>query len=117
MASDKSRAQVATRIQRRVAELLINEINDPRAGFITITRVEVSKDLQVATIYWSVLGEGGVRSRVAGMLDHMNGFVRTAVGRVLKTRTVPEVRFEYDDSLDKAERIDQILREVRDEDA
>ena len=73
MASERRRAQVAQRVRQKVSELLLHEMKDPRATFITVTRVEVSSDLSVAKISWSTL-EPKHRKRVEGLLRHAAGF-------------------------------------------
>lgn len=111
MASDRRRQQIAQRIQRKVSELLLFEVKDPRASFVTITGVEVSKDLAVAKVRWSVL-ETARRSRVEHMLEHARGFFRSEVARDIQLRSAVELRFEYDEGLERAQRIEQVLREV-----
>lgn len=111
MASDRRRQQVAQRIRQKVSELLLFEVKDPRASFVTVTGVEISKDLAVAKVRWSVF-ETSHRSRVEHMLEHARGFFRTEVARDLQLRTAPELRFEFDEGLARAQRIEQVLREV-----
>ena len=111
MASDRRRQQVAQRIRQKVSELLLFEVKDPRASFVTVTGVEVTKDLAVAKVKWSVY-EDSHRSKVEHMLRHATGYFRTEVARDLQLRTAPELRFEYDRGIAHAERIEQVLREV-----
>jgi ribosome-binding factor A len=111
MASDRRRQQVAQRIRQKVSELLLFEVKDPRASFVTVTSVDVTRDLAVAKVRWSVL-EDKHRSRVEHMLEHARGFFRTEVARDLQLRTAPELRFEYDRGIAQAARIEQVLREV-----
>jgi len=111
MASDRRRQQVAQRIRQKVSELLLFEVKDPRASFVTVTGVDVTRDLAVAKVRWSVLDEKH-RSRVEHMLEHARGFFRTEVARDLQLRTAPELRFEYDRGIAQAARIEQVLREV-----
>ena len=112
MATERRRKQIARRIQQRLGELLLHEIKDPRAGFLTITSVEVNVDLTLATVYYSVLGEGGARRKAESMLEHARGFLRTEVAHYLDLRTAPQLSFKYDEGLAHARRIDEILDEV-----
>ncbi len=111
MASERRRRQVARQIQERVAELLLYEMKDPRAGFVTITGVEINQDLTLARVRYTVLEESG-RSKVAHMLEHAHGFLRTEVARAVKLRSAPQVVFEYDEGIERAARIDAILDQV-----
>lgn len=111
MASDRRRQQVAQRIRQRVSELLLFEVKDPRATFVTVTSVEISKDLAIAKVRWSVL-EAKHRSKVEHMLEHASGYFRTEVARDLQLRTAPILRFEYDEGMARAQRIDEVLRKV-----
>lgn len=116
MASPKTIARLQAQIQRRAAYCLQFEVADPRASFITITRVELSKDLSSAKVFYSVLGDEGDKSRAAHMLAHAGGFVQRQVARVLKTRIVPRLRWVYDDSLVEAARLDRLIRDARERD-
>ena len=111
MASDRRRQQVAQRIRQKVSELLLFEIKDPRASFVTVTGVEVTRDLAIAKVRWSVLDESH-RSRVTHMLEHARGFFRTEVARDLQLRSAVELRFEFDEGIARSARIEKILREV-----
>ena len=100
MANSRARARIAARIRERVAYCLEFEVNDPRAAFVTITQVEVSPDLSVAKVLYTVLGSEGDKSKVAHMLEDATGFVRKQVGRVLRTRRIPRLRWFYDESIE-----------------
>jgi len=116
MTNPRTIARLASRIQERAAYCLQFEIRDPRATFVTITRVELSNDLGIATIHYSVLGDEGDRSKAAHMLDHAVGYVQRQVARVLHIRRVPNLRFAYDDSIEHAAAMDRLIREARDRD-
>lgn len=100
MANERTRARIAARIKERAAYCIEHELSDPRAHFITLTNVEVAPDLTSAKIQYSVLGTPAERSQVAHMLERATGFIQRQVGRVLQTRTIPRLRFYYDDSLE-----------------
>lgn len=116
MANPRTIARLEAQIRRRAAYCLQFEVADPRASFITITRVELSKDLLNGKIFYSVLGDESERTRVAHMLEGAAGFIQRQVARVLETRSVPHLRWVYDDSLAEASRLDQLIREARERD-
>lgn len=116
MANPRTIARISARIHERAAHCLQFEIRDPRAAFVTITRVETTADLSLAKVYYSVLGDDADRSKVEHMLEHATGFVQRQVVRVLRMRRAPSLRFVYDDSIETAAAIDQLIREARERD-
>jgi len=116
MANPRTMARIAARIQERAAYCLHFELKDPRATFVTVTRVELTNDLSLAKVYYSVMGDDADRSKAAHMLEHARGFVQRQVARVLHMRRMPTLRFEYDDSIETAAHIDQVIREARERD-
>jgi ribosome-binding factor A len=116
MANPRTIARLQERIRERAAYCLQFELNDPRAGFITITKVELTADLSIAKIHYSVLGEASDRTKVAHMLEHASGFIQRQIGRVLELRRLPSLRWIYDASAEEAADIDRIIREARERD-
>jgi ribosome-binding factor A len=113
MANPRTIARLEGLIKRRAAHCLQFELNDPRAGFVTILRAELSSDLSSAKIHYSVLGDANDRSRVQHMLEHAGGFIQHQVGRVLHLRRIPHMRWIYDDSIAEAARMDELIRDAR----
>ena len=113
MANDRTKARLCARIQERAAYCLQFELNDPRSTFLTITRVEISDDLSIATLHWSVLGDAAERTKATHMLEHANGFIQRQVGSVLAMRRPPRLRWMYDDSLQQAADLDDLIRKAR----
>jgi len=111
MASERRQAQIAKRIQQKISELLLHEIRDPRIGFVTITGVTITRDLTIAKVRWSVLEEKQ-KSRVEHMFEHAKGFLRREVAREINIRSAPTLKFEYDQGLAAAARIEEVLRKV-----
>jgi ribosome-binding factor A len=107
--------QVAETIRQLIAEALLGELRDPRIGFVTVTDVQVTGDLSVATIRVSVMGDDTARAEALEGLESAAGFLRSRVSKVLSTRVVPELRFELDRGLQHAARIEQILAKLREE--
>jgi len=102
-------------VHRRASEVISYELNDPRLGFVTISRVKLSGDLKYAVIYYSVLGTEGDRSKTEHALEHAQGHVQSEIASVMHTRVTPIVRFEYDESVAGTIRVSQLLDELRDE--
>jgi ribosome-binding factor A len=105
-------ARINETIKEILGELLLGSIKDPRVGLVTITAVSVSSDMTSAKVHYSVMGDEEVRRETQKGLESARNFMRKAVGDGLKLRNSPELRFVYDDSLDKAEAIDETLKEV-----
>jgi ribosome-binding factor A len=116
MVNPRVKARIEARIQERVAYCVEFELKDPRATFITVTRVEVSDDLSSAKVFYSVYGTEGDKSRAAHMLEDATGFVRKQVGRVLRTRYIPALRWIYDDSIEHAARMHRTIQEALEKD-
>jgi len=96
----RAKARIEARIRERAAYCLEFELNDPRSSFLTVTRVEVTSDLSLARIFYSVYGPESDKVKVAHMLEDATGFVRRQVGRVLRMRRIPKLAWVYDDSIE-----------------
>lgn len=103
--------RVAEQIKKEVGDILTQKIKDPRIGFVTITDVEVTGDLQQATIFISVLDENKKKDTLLG-LSKANGFIRSEIGRRIRLRKTPEIFFEFDDATAYGNRIETILRDL-----
>jgi len=90
-------------------------VHDPGIGFITLTRVTVSPDLQVARVYYTSLGDPKARRETEKALQRATPFFRRQVGSRLSLRRVPELEFRFDESIGHQDRIEQIIRELHDE--
>ena len=105
--------RVAHLMRREVAEILETKLRDPRlASTVTVTDVEVTHDLSFARIYVTILGDPSHRAAGMAALQHAAGFVRHELGGRLGLREVPEVRFEYDESLDRGHRVEELLKKI-----
>ena len=96
-----------------VAELLRKDIRDPRVQAVTLTAVKVSKDLRHARVYFNLLGGQNNCDDVSAGLKSATGFIRAKVGKQLKLRFVPDLEFTYDATEDEAQRIDKLLKQVK----
>jgi ribosome-binding factor A len=106
-------ARIEKQIKERIATLLIHDVTDPRLGFVTICRVEVDKELHLCKVFWSSLGNDRQRRLSGQALDHASGFFRTEVAKILHTRTVPKIRFVYDESVVGAQRMQDLLADLK----
>jgi len=104
--------RVADQIRSELADLLAREVHDPGIGFVTLTRVRVSPDLQQARVLYTVLGDDKARSASARALERAAPFLRRKLGARLRLRRSPEIIFTYDDSIAGQDRIEQILNEL-----
>jgi ribosome-binding factor A len=116
VANPRTIARLEARIHERAAYCLQFEISDPRAGFITITRVELSHDLSAGKIHYSVLGDEADKSRAAHMLASAAGYIQRQVSGVLSMRRMPRLVWHFDDSVEKAASLDQLIRDARERD-
>ena len=88
------------------------EVHDPKIGFITLTRVQVSADLQIAHVYYTSLGDAAARKDTQKALDRATPFLRRQIGGRVQLRRVPELDFRFDESIAHQDRIEQILQEL-----
>ncbi len=102
--------QISSLIQKELGDLLEKKVSDPRLDFVTITAVEVSPDLRQARIYVSTLGN---QQEAMKGFDHATSFLRRELSSRLALRYVPELIFRPDESLERGERIDQLLEEIQ----
>jgi ribosome-binding factor A len=105
--------RVGDLILQVIAELLRKDIRDPRVQAVTLTAVKVSKDLRHARIFFNLLGGRSDPADALAGLKSAGGFIRAKVGKQLKLRFVPEFEFAYDNTEDEAQRIDQLLKQVK----
>ncbi|MEQ8767406.1 MAG: 30S ribosome-binding factor RbfA [Planctomycetota bacterium] len=104
--------RLESQIKQKVAIIIQRDLKDPRLGFLTVTRVELSRDKQHCRVYYSVLGEKGERSKAAHALDDARGHIQSALGRTLETRNIPHLKFEYDESIEGSIRVSGILDQL-----
>ena len=109
--------RVGDQIREELSSLLTRgELHDPGIGFITLTRVQVSADLQNARVFYTTLGDEKARRETARALERATPFVRRQIGSRLRLRRVPEFEFRFDESIAHQDRIEQILRELHEAD-
>lgn len=110
--------RVGEQIREELSELLSRgAVHDPGIGFITLTRVQVSPDLQQARVFYTILGDQKARTDTARALQRATPFLRRQIGDRIRLRRVPELEFRFDESVMHQDRVEQLLREIHQEDA
>ena len=108
--------RVGDQIREELSGLLARGgVHDPGIGFITLTRVQVSPDLQVAHVYYTSLGDEKARKETRKALTRATPFMRRHLGGRLRLRRVPELDFRFDQAVEHQDRIEQILRDLHEE--
>jgi ribosome-binding factor A len=104
--------RVNEQLKREVSRLLVGEVKDPRVGGVTVTRVSAAPDLTLARIFVQLTGDEEERAETMNGLAAATPFIRTALGQRIRMRRVPELRFERDESLEHAMRIEELLADA-----
>ncbi|MCM3214703.1 MULTISPECIES: 30S ribosome-binding factor RbfA [Niallia] len=104
--------RVGEQMKKELGEIISRKIKDPRIGFVTVTDVQVTGDLQQATVYISVLGDQEQRENTLNGLAKAKGFIRSEIGQRIRLRKTPEITFEFDESIDYGNRIDTLLHQI-----
>ena len=112
MAQGSRPDRVADQIRGELALLLTREVHDPGLGFVTLTRVHVTPDLQQARVYFTALGDDKARQNSTRALGRAAPFLRRQLGARLRLKRTPELTFIYDDSIAGQDRIEQILHDL-----
>jgi len=105
--------RVADLLKEEISEMLCKEVKDPHIGFITITDVEVSKDLKHAQVFYTILGDEQQAEESADALSRVSSFIKKQLGKRLRLRYIPEIAFKYDHSLAYGTKIDHILNSLK----
>jgi ribosome-binding factor A len=105
--------RVADQIRSELAMLLMREVHDPGIGFVTLTRVIVTPDLQQARVYYTTLGDEKAQTSSARALQRAAPFLRRQIGSRLRLRRTPELQFHHDESVAGQDRIERLLNEIR----
>ncbi len=117
---DKIMSMRATRVgeqmKKELGDILGRKLKDPRIGFLTVTDVEVSGDLQIAKVYISVLGDEKKREETLKGLAKAKGYIRSEIGNRIRLRKTPELQFEFDESVDYGNRIESLIAELNTKD-
>lgn len=112
MAQGSRPSRVADQLRAEIADLVARELHDPGIGFLTITHVKVTPDLQTARVYYTTLGDAKARRETARALERATPFLRRHIGRRLRLKRVPELEFFFDEAVERGDRIERILQEI-----
>ncbi len=108
--SSRRQKQINHSIRREISDLLIHQVNDPRIhGLISVTEVDVSPDLKQAKVYISIMGDKQEKSEVFQGIISASEFLRRELGNRMRMRYIPRLIFERDDSMEKAEHLNQLI--------
>jgi ribosome-binding factor A len=105
--------RVADRLQREISQLIQQEMNDPRLALVTVTVVNIDRELEYANVFVSTVGDAARRKEVMQVLNKAKGFIRREVAQRVQLRRAPELIFHWDPSPEKAEQISQLLDELK----
>ena len=111
--SQQRPSRVAEQIREDLTELLARSVHDPGIGFITITRVDVTADLQNARVYYTTLGDAKARKDTGRALERAKPFLRRQVGQRLQLRRIPELQFFFDEAIERQDRVERILQDLQ----
>jgi ribosome-binding factor A len=112
MAQGSRPDRVAEGIRSELALMIARELHDPGIGFVTLTRVQVSPDLQQARVYYTALGDDKAQRNSERALERAAPFLRRQLGSRLRLKRTPELKFIHDDSIAGQDRIEQILNDL-----
>ncbi len=109
--------RVADAIREAVARILLNDVSDPNIGFVTVTRCIMTRDLKIATVYFSFLGDKKARTSGFEHLERARSYIRRLLTQHINLRYTPELRFAPDDLLAEERRVGRLLDDIMPEDA
>ena len=107
--------QIAETIKEDVSVLIQRELKDPRLGFVTVTRVEVSPDLKYAKIFFSVLGDADAKTESLKVLKRASSYLRRELSHKLSVRYTPELHFHFDEAMEHGDKIQRLLMQLEQE--
>lgn len=113
MVNDIRLRRLSEVVKERASRAILYELKDPRLGFVTVTGVKLASDLTQCVIFWSVIGTTGAKSKTEHALESSKGFVQSAIAKAMGTRKTPRIYFKNDPSLEKAQKVNEILVRLR----
>jgi ribosome-binding factor A len=109
--------RIAEQFREEVSQIVASEIADPGVGVVTITRVRIAPDLSLARVYWTSAGDDSGRKQTEKALARAAAYVRHLISMRISLRRSPEVQFVYDRSVAAQDRVEEILQEIKEQDA
>jgi len=107
--------RIGEEIRQELSYALAREVHDPGIGFVTLTRVKVSPDLQVARVYYTIIGDDKAKRETKRALERATPFLRRYVAATVRLRRVPELHFHFDEGVENQDRIERILLDLQKE--
>ena len=111
----KRSTRVGDLLQKEISQIIIQDLKDPRLGFVTVTGVSISDDLKNAKVFVSVLGSREEIEQTFDGLNSAKGFIRSCIGKRVKLRYTPELSFLLDESASYGAHIEDLIRDIKDE--
>mgnify|MGYP001595157443 CR=1 FL=1 len=108
--------KITQALKEEISSIIHEELNDPRLGFVTITRVELTPDIRHAKVFFSVLGQDQEYKKTKAALDSALGFIRRLIAQRIKLRLTPEIAFREDRSCEYSIRIQEVLNQIKEQD-
>lgn len=105
--------RVAEQMKKEMSDIIGRRLKDPRVGFVTVTDVEVTGDLQQAKVFITVLGDDDAKAETLKALEKAKGFIRSEIGSRIRLRKTPEIFFEFDESIEYGNRIEKLISELK----
>ncbi len=104
--------RVGEQLKKELSEIIMREIKDPRINFVTVTGVDVTGDLQQATVYITTLGDDEQKEQTLKGLSKATGFIRSEIGKRIRLRKTPEIFFAFDQSIEYGNRIETLIADL-----
>ncbi len=104
--------RVGEQMKKELMDIINNKLKDPRVGFLTITDVQPTNDLSLAKVYFTVLGSDKERENTFKGLEKAKGFIKSEIGQRMRLRIVPDLQFEYDESIEYGNRIERLIQDL-----
>ena len=112
--------RVAEQLQRELAQIIQLEVKDPRLGMVTVSAVEISRDLYYATAFVTFMGideDEKTIKQALKILNDTSGFIRSLIGKRMKLRVIPQVKFEFDRSISRGSELSALINKAREKDS
>ncbi|MDK4125563.1 30S ribosome-binding factor RbfA [Staphylococcus pseudintermedius] len=104
--------RVGEQMKKELMDIINNKLKDPRVGFLTITDIQPTNDLSLAKVYLTVLGSDKERENTFKGLEKAKGFIKSEIGQRMRLRIVPDLQFEYDESIEYGNRIERLIQDL-----
>jgi ribosome-binding factor A len=115
MAEQRRIKRYADSLKRTLGQIIEMKLSDPNKGFVTLTKVKMSPDLKVASVYYTVLGDDEQKKATAKFFKKSNAYIKVELRPFITARWVPELRFFYDETQEQQQRIEQLLKKIKDD--